>query len=202
MATIPGWNGASGQTGRLNVVRYAVFLRGINVGGHKALGMDVLRAAFQGMGFENIRTIQASGNVLFDAGGEDVSTSGRAEIESLAARIGDGLERSFGYRIGVIVRRLPDLVSLVASDPFQAVAKSPETRLYVTFLSHPANNGTEIRPEDGSVRVVKVTEGEVLTAITLSPRWGTTELMAWLEKRLGKDVTTRNWNTVLKIAGA
>ena len=174
-------------------MRYAAFLRGVNVGGHKALTMDALRAYFVAMGFENVRTVQASGNVVFDAG---------EKMEPLAARIGEQLSRTFGYRIEIVLRRLPDLVSLVASDPFRGVATGPETRLYVTFLSHPANNGTEIRPEDGSVHVVKVTEGEVLTAISLSPLWGTTELMAWLEKRLGKDVTTRNWNTVLKITGA
>jgi uncharacterized protein (DUF1697 family) len=182
-------------------VRYAAFLRGINVGGHKALTKDALRAAFQGMGFENVRTIQASGNVLFDAGEEVAAGHDQAEIDSLAARIGDGLEQALGYRIGVIVRRLADLELLVASDPFQGVAVNPETRLYVTFLSRPVKNGTEIRPGSGSAHVVRATEGEVLTVITLSPGSGTTELMAWLEKRLGKDVTTRNWNTVLKIAG-
>jgi uncharacterized protein (DUF1697 family) len=183
-------------------MRYAAFLRGINVGGHKALTMDALRATFQGVGFENVRTIQASGNVVFDAGGEDVRAGTDAEIDSLAARIGDGLEQSFGYRIGVIVRRLADLERLVASDPFQGVAVSPETRLYATFLSRPVKNGTEIRAENVSVHVVRVTEGEVLTAITLSPGWGTTKLMGWLEKLLGKDLTTRNWKTVLKIVGA
>jgi uncharacterized protein (DUF1697 family) len=164
--------------------------------------MAALRGAFQSMGFENVRTIQASGNVLFDACDAAVRAGGEPEIESLAARIGDGLEQTFGYRIGVTVRRLADLELLVASDPFQRVPVDPETRLYVTFLSRPVKNGTEIRPKNGSIHVVQVTEGEVLTAITLSPGSGTTELMAWLEKQLGKDVTMRNWNTVLKIAGA
>ena len=187
-------------------MRYVAFLRGINVGGHKALTMAALRAAFEAMSLENVRTIQASGNVLFDAGGKtsarerDARTGEQEDVESLAARIDDGLRQAFGYRIGVIVRRLPDLERLVKSDPFQGVTVTPDTRLYVTFLSRPAGNGTEIRPPDG-VQLLRVTENEALTAITLSPGWGTTELMAWLERRFGKDVTTRNWNTVLKIAG-
>jgi uncharacterized protein (DUF1697 family) len=183
-------------------VRYAAFLRGVNVGGRKALTMDALRAVFAAMGFANVRTIQASGNVVFDAGEGSVGTDEQAETRSLAVRIGDELERNFGYRIGVIVRRLADLERLVASDPFHGVAVVPETRLYVTFPSRPVENGTEFRLENDSARVVKITGGEVLTAITLSPGRGTTELMAWLEKQLGKDVTTRNWNTVLKIVGA
>lgn len=182
-------------------MRYVAFLRGVNVGGHKPLKMADLRAAFEGMGFEDVRTVRASGNVAFETEGEDA--------DSAAARIEAELKRTFGTPIGVIVRALADLERLVASDPFRGVAVTPETRLYVTFLSHPVKNGTRFRPEEssdrspgaacGNARVVDVTAGEVLTAITLSPQQGTTELMAWLEKEFGPGVTTRNWNTIAKI---
>lgn len=53
------------------------------------------------------------------------------------------------------------------------------------------------------MRYVPITpEGEVLTAITLSPRWGTTNLMAWLEREYGPAVTTRSWGTIAKIVDA
>jgi uncharacterized protein (DUF1697 family) len=185
-------------------MRYVAFLRGVNVGGHKPLRMADLRAAFEGMGFEGVRTVQASGNVVFEAGGEE-------SAGAVAERIEIGLEKVLGYPIGLAVRALTDIERLVASDPFGRVAVTPETRLYVTFLSHPAKNGTGIRPDKGSdrgpdaaganARLVDVTAGEILTAITLSPRWGSTELMAWVEKEFGTDVTTRNWNTIVKIAG-
>ncbi len=185
-------------------MRHAAFLRGINVGGHKPLKMLDLRAVFEGMGFEDVRTVQASGNVVFEAGGG-------GDAGALAARIEIELEKVFGYPIGVAVRPLADLQRLVASDPFQGVAIDPETRLYVTFLSHPAKNATGIRHEEssgrspdaagGNVRLVDVTAGEVLTAITLSPQWGTPKLMAWLENEFGPDVTTRNWNTIARIVG-
>ena len=185
-------------------MRHVAFLRGINVGGHKPLKMADVRTAFEGMGFEDVRTVQASGNVIFEAGGE-------GDADSVAARIEAQLERVFGYSIGVAVRPLADLERLVASDRFRGVAVTPETRLYVTFLSHPAKNGTRIGPDSsfdrrhdtagGNVRLVDVTAGEVLTAITLSPRWGSTELMAWVEKEFGTDMTTRNWNTIVKIVG-
>lgn len=202
-------------------MRYAALLRGVNVGGRKVLAMDALRAAFEGMGFTNVRTIQASGNVLFDVGDEDApargedalggggeaSTRGKdassrwaAEILLLADRIEETLEQTFGYPIGVIVRRLADIQRLVASDPFRGLAVGPETRLYATFLSRPPESAPETAP-DVHLQMFTPTGGEVLTAITLSPGWGTTELMAWLEKHFGTDVTTRNWNTVLKIAG-
>ena len=168
------------------------------MGGHKPLAMVSLRGAFEGMGFENVRTVQASGNVLFDATDERAGTGGRPDTELLEARIEGGLEGTFGYRIGVTVRRLADLERLVASDPFGGVAVDPATRRYVTFLSRSAATGAEISPPF-DLPLLKVTEHAVLSAITLAPGLGTTELMGWLEKRFGKDVTTRNWNTILKV---
>jgi uncharacterized protein (DUF1697 family) len=172
-------------------MRYVAFLRGINVGGRKSVRMADLRAAFEAMGFEGVRTVQASGNVIFEADGEVGSGA-------LAARIESELEHVLGYSVGVAVRTLADVERLVASDPFQGVIVNPETRLYVTFLSHP---GGSPDAADGNLRLVAITAGEVLTAITLAPRWGTTDLMAWLEKEFGRDVTTRNWNTIAKIVG-
>jgi uncharacterized protein (DUF1697 family) len=190
-------------------MRYVAFLRGINVGGRNPVKMAELRAAFEGMGFTGVRTVQASGNVVFEAAGEDV--------QAVARRIGDGLKKAFGSGngpadragIGVVVRRLPDLQRLVDSEPFAGVAIEPATRLYVTFLSNSANSGTGIGPGGSAGRnahpahprvdLVQVTEGEVLTAITLAPDWGTPDLMAWLEKEFGSGVTTRNWNTMVKV---
>ncbi len=107
--------------------------------------------------------------------------------------------RSFGYPVAVAVRRVADLERLVATDPFAGVAITPESRLYVTFFAHPVENGTRISPDrrESDLGIVRVTPGEVLSAITLSPGWGTTELMAFLEKEFGPGVTTRNWNTVI-----
>jgi uncharacterized protein (DUF1697 family) len=157
------------------------------------------------MGFQDVRTVLASGNVAFVAGAEEDTDAPAVGIEgdadALAARIEGELRRTFGYPIGVVVRPLADLERLVASAPFTGIAIGPETRLYVTFLSRPANNGTGICPEtvDGNLQLVKVAAQEVLTAIRLSPNWGTTELMAYLEKQFGPGVTTRNWNTIVKV---
>jgi uncharacterized protein (DUF1697 family) len=125
------------------------------------------------------------------------------ELAALGAHIEAGLNQVFGYPIAVAVRRVADIERLVASDPFKGVATTPESRLYVTFFAHPVENGTRISPErrESGLGIVRVTPGEVLSAITLSPGWGTTELMAFLEKEFGPGVTTRNWNTVLRIVG-
>lgn len=181
-------------------MRYAAFLRGVNVGGHRPLKMADVRAAFERMGFGNVRTVLASGNVVFDGGGHDPE---KGDLPELTARIESDLERVFGYPIAVALRRVADLQRLVASDPFKDVAATPDTRLYITFLSHPVRSGTRARPGKrvADLRLVQITPGEVLSAITLSPGWGTSELMAFLEKEFGPGVTTRNWNTITRIGG-
>ena len=48
------------------MTRYAAFLRGVNLGKRTVKSAE-LKAAFETMGFENVKTLLASGNVLFDA---------------------------------------------------------------------------------------------------------------------------------------
>ena len=48
-------------------IKYAAFLRGINVGGHKTVPMEGLKKTFASLGFQNVKTLLASGNILFDA---------------------------------------------------------------------------------------------------------------------------------------
>jgi uncharacterized protein (DUF1697 family) len=180
---------------------YVAFLRGINVGGHKTLKMGEVRAVLESMGLRNVRTVLASGNVVFDL------PEGPEEPSALVARIEVELGRAFGYPIAVVLRTMADLERLVASDPFKSVDVTPDTRLYVTFLSQPVKKGTRFSPERGKTereaapRLIQVKRGEVLSAITLSPGWGTPELMSFLEKEFGAGLTTRNWNTVTKIVG-
>ena len=184
-------------------MRLVAFLRGVNVGGRRPVKMEELRAAFSALGFRDVRTVQASGNVVFEApdrapGGAD-DAAGAAQAAGL---IGAGLERSLGYPVQLMVRPVSELEALVESEPFAGVPMSPATRLYVTFLSSPSETGTGVGADrDERITLVRVTGRDVLTAIDLAPGWGTTELMGWLEKTFGRDVTTRNWNTILKIVG-
>lgn len=173
-------------------------MRGINVGGHKPVKMADLRAAFEGMGFHKVKTVLASGNVVFEA---PPAAELPANGLGLTAHIGQHLQQTFGYPIAVALRAVADLQSLADSDPFKGVAITPDTRLYVTFLSDPAKSRPDFAYDspEGDLRIVRVAPGEVCSVLTLSPGRGTTELMARLEKELGAGVTTRNWNTVGKV---
>jgi uncharacterized protein (DUF1697 family) len=170
-------------------------LRGINVGGHKKVPMASLKKAFEAMGFKDVRTVLASGNVIFEAPGKD---------PHLDLTISNGLEKAFGFPVTVVLRGAKELRAIVASEPFKGVPSGPEVRLYVTFLAQAKPGLSGLRPPSSvkGVRIVRVVPGEIFSVVTISPGVGTPELMAFLEKAVGQEVTTRNWQTVKKLAGS
>ena len=171
------------------------FLRGINVGGRKKVPMAVLKKAFEAMGFKDVRTVLASGNVIFEAPGKD---------PHLHLAISRGLEKAFGFPITVVLRRAKELRAIVASEPFKGVPSGPDVRLYVTFLAQakPGLSGLRHSSSAKDVRIVRVAPGEIFSVVSLSQGVGTPDLMAFLEKAVGHEVTTRNWQTVIRLAGS
>ena len=169
------------------------FLRGFNVGGHKKIAMAVLKLAFESMGFRNVRTVLASGNVVFEAPGKD---------PHLDLTISGGLEKAFGFSVPVILRTVRELRGIVASEPFKGAPSGPNVRFYVTFLAQKKPVLSGLRPPSSvkGVSVVRVSPGEIFSVVTLSPNVGTPDLMAFLEMAVEKEVTTRNWQTVIRLA--
>ncbi len=175
---------------------YTAFLRGINVGGHKIIKMEELREAFEELKFKNVRTLLASGNVIFQ--------SEEKNLTILTQKIEQQLAKRFGHEIGVIIRSSEEIKSLINSDPFKGVVITPNTRLYITFLSEKSKNNLIVPYESPNkdYKVLRITDGEVFSVLTLLPDVNTTDLMKFLEKEFGKKITTRNLNTIAKIANA
>ncbi|MCZ7400595.1 MAG: DUF1697 domain-containing protein [Candidatus Methanoperedens sp.] len=175
------------------MTKYIAFLRGINVGGHKPVKMEELKKAFEAMGFKNVKTLLASGNVLFE--------TPETDTDNLIKRIEEELENELGHEIGVLLRTIEEIQSLVDADPFKNIKVTPQTRFYVTFLSEKPESTLKIPYEsiEKDIKIVQVSASEVCSFITLSPIRGTSDLMSVLEKEFGRKVTTRNWNTVTRI---
>ena len=150
-------------------MKYVAFLRGINVGGHTMIKMQKLRHVLELLGLSNVKTVLASGNVLFE--------TPIKEPVILAKKLEEKLKKTFGFEIVVILRTGAHIQSLVKSSPFKMVTVTPNTRFHVTFTS----------------------TQDISNAVEISSLGGTTELMKQLEKEYGKKITTRNWNTILKI---
>lgn len=168
------------------------FLRGINVGG-KTLKMDALRKALEEAGYQNVSTVLASGNVVF-TNEENDQPKLRTEIEKI-------IKNTFGLDVHVIVRSGAEIQKLVKSGPFNGIRVTAKTRLYVTFLSQPSKSKLKLphKSLNGDHVILKVSKSEVIGVMTLTPKNGSVDMMAVLEKEFGEEITTRNWNTILKV---
>ena len=155
--------------------------------------MADLRAAFEAQGYANVKTVLASGNIRFEAEERDASQLSKA-LERL-------LRQEFGHEIPVLVRAVAVLQGLVQAKPFEEVASTPETKLYVSFL--PETQGTSRVPladlSHEGFTVVHMTSGEVCSVLTLSSAYGTVDFMARLEGVYGPRITTRTWQTITRL---
>lgn len=172
---------------------YIILLRGINVGGHHKVPMADLRAEMEKLGFENVVTLLNSGNVI----GELLP----AAEDELEERIASRLEEVFGFSIPVLVRKGAEVLQLIDSDPFKSIEVTKDTRLYVTFLKETPEAQISVPwvSEDKSYQIIDVRGRTVCSVLDVSVT-KTPKGMDALEKLYGKNVTTRNWNTMVKIA--
>lgn len=169
---------------------YAVFLRGVNIGGVN-IKMADMRQALAALRVEHVRTILASGNVLLES---DLDPT------VLTATVQTTLRASFGYDAWVIVLPVARVAELVAACPYSA--SDPLTHAYVTLSSDPA-------------ALEALLEVAHATAASGGERLGP-EAMAWtapvgetLESpvtkalasaRYKRTTTTRNLRTLAKVA--
>jgi uncharacterized protein (DUF1697 family) len=165
-------------------------LRGINLGSKRRIAMAELRAALEGAGFENVRTLLQSGNVVLDS--PDPPDAVARAIEATIA------ER-FGLDVDVIVRTGPELAETVAGSPFANVA-SDGSRYFVIFLPSAPEaaalrelEAQDFEPDRFSVR------GREIYAWCPNGMRDSRLMRALGDPRLAPTGTVRNWNTVTKL---
>jgi len=167
-------------------------LRGVNVGGHKKVKMDALRALYASLGLRDAQTYVQSGNVIFRTEGRDLAR--------LRKRIEDGIEKTFGFHSDAVLRTPADLRDVVARNPFAERRGIEPKRLAVTFLaSDPGQEAREkllamkVEPEEFRI------EGREL--YIYYPNGMARPKLTWpiIEKTLKTSGTARNWNTVTKL---
>ncbi len=111
---------------------HAAFLRGINVGGHRISNAE-LGSVFEQMGFGEVAVFRASGNVVFDAGGEGAA--------AIAPRIEEALDETLGYAVPVFLRSATEVRAAAAHEPFDPeIVAASKGKLQVALLSERPTN--------------------------------------------------------------
>ena len=170
-------------------MRYIAFLRAINVGGH-VVKMGRLRELFEAMGFGNVETYIASGNVVFDSAARSAA--------SLEAKIAKQLESALGYEVATFLRTTAELGAVASREPFPG---RDAATLYVGFLAKPLTK-EQARLVEGfssAVDAFAVHERELYWSCSVKSMESEFSL-ARLERALKIQATFRNANTVRKMA--
>lgn len=166
---------------------YVAFLRGVNLGAHRAVSMARLAELGRELGYDDVWTCVNSGNLVL------TTPKSGAEVE---VEVADALERAYGTRIDVTVRTAAELAALPGENPFPDGSPS---RVTVAFLTGPAPDGladrlaavaTEAEPFVPAGREVWVHYGDGIAD---------SRLAAGFVKIAGVSATTRTLGTVTRI---
>jgi uncharacterized protein (DUF1697 family) len=173
--------------------RYAAFLRAVNVGG-RVVKMDALRTVFGAMGFSNVETVIASGNVLFE--------SPQRSVSRLEQTIETGLEQALGFAVTTFVRTRSELTALVQHPGVSGKAVPDRAAVYVAFIREkPGRDATRtllaLRTDTDDLEV----HGHHVLWFVRGGRFSESALSGTaLERALGGPATVRNSTTVRRIA--
>ncbi|HEX6582486.1 MAG TPA: DUF1697 domain-containing protein [Thermoleophilaceae bacterium] len=105
-------------------MRYAAFLRAVNLGKNRRVSGAELCAIFEKVGLEDVASFRTSGNLVFDA------------PRDMTAQIEKALEKALGYDVGVFLRTAGELDEIVSQEPFKpAQVKKSKGKVQVSMLS-------------------------------------------------------------------
>lgn len=169
--------------------RYAAFLRGVTPMNAK---MPELKTAFEAAGFTEVKTVLSSGNVVFN--------SRAASPASLQRKAEAAMLDHIGQAFLTIVRPVDALREMLESDPYQAFRLGPGAKRIVTFLRERPVKQLKLPIKFDGARILTMRDGEVFSAYMPNPKGPV--FMALIERTYGKEVTTRTWDTVAKVAKA
>jgi uncharacterized protein (DUF1697 family) len=111
------------------MIRYAAFLRAINVG-NRRLEMDRLQSIFVDAGLRKVATLIASGNVSFQ--------SAVKSADKLRTQIEQSLQDSLGFEVDTFLRTEQQLKSILNANPYQLdSAQDAMVHVHVFFFHQP-----------------------------------------------------------------
>lgn len=172
------------------MLRYAALLRGVNVGGARRVPMAEWRALLEAMGCKGVRTLLNSGNAAF--------WHPLRSTRMLEAMVHGSLARSLGVEVPVIVKPRKAIAAVVAGNALAAKATDP-SRLLVAFT----RDAESLAALAAIAPLVKARErfhlGEHAAYLWCAGGILESAAARALLGKAGREATTRNWATVLKL---
>lgn len=161
---------------------YVALLRAVNVGGTGKLPMTELKAMCEKLGFQNVKTYIASGNVVFttDQDPEAIREGLEASLKSYA-----------GKDVGVHVRSAAAMAKILADNPFP----NKEGRFTVAIFMNEGAHGDMLDGITG-----RQDEEVKLGASEIYVHYGSGMGRSKLKIPAAKSGTARNMNTIAKLA--
>lgn len=163
-------------------------LRGINIGPHKRMKMEKLRASCEGLGLQKVKTFIQSGNIVFQGP--------KCAPDTLSKKIEDRILKDFGFSADIITRTREEMATIIKRNPLSKPGLDP-AKLHVVFHAEapvPAAvkklESLTLAPDE-----VKVSGKEIYFYF---PK-GVSGSSLWrhpLDRVLGVSGTMRNWRTV------
>ncbi len=169
---------------------YVALLRGINVGGNSLIKMADLKHEMEELGCTNVKTVIASGNVIFDS---------KISEKNITKKLEDGLFDAFEVDMKVVVRTMTEMHQVIKHAP-KEWGKGKDIRRYIAFIRPPKKPKdviSEITLKEG-IDSVESWDGVVYMTTKLSgiTKSGFSKLAG---KKIYKEITIRNYTTVKKL---
>lgn len=168
------------------MTRQVALLRGVNLGKRQVV-MAELRAVLEEAGFENVRTLIASGNVIL---------SSKLKGAKLEAKLEEVILAGLGLTTAVFVRTGDQLDAIIAANPFKAFTKTTPTFMVVNFMRTAATKAELDAMEKTALTGEEIAQGKGCLYIKFPEGQGVSKL------KMPKLGSARNWNTVTKLAAA
>jgi uncharacterized protein (DUF1697 family) len=174
-------------------MKYAAFFRNLNLGRRNCPTKAQFEEAFVAAGATSAHSFLTNGTMVFAVG----SIHGARRVFAGACEV---LRSTCVLEEPGYIRSVEYLAELVALDPFSAVERDSVYECCASFL-HPRSRPLAELPLESRRRDVQVLRSTGSEALSISRKIGNTpgSPNAFLERLLGLPVTTRSWNTVVRL---
>lgn len=172
--------------------KYIALLRGINVSGQKLIKMEHLREVFLEMKFKNVKTYIQSGNIVFESKATDHAR--------LQQKIEKQLLDTYGFEVTTFIRTPAKMEAVLKNNPLKKIPPPATNQPYVSFLHNDISKEEKdlLLSFNSEVDIFAANAGEIYS-YTYKDKGKSVFSANFIERKLKKPVTVRNWLTVQKL---